>query len=74
ERHTKAWSVMTLSFAISQGVAGYVMALYATSIGSYQMLFLISSGALVFSILCILLTSRQQVAEFTLHSVTDSKE
>ncbi|MBB1268573.1 YbfB/YjiJ family MFS transporter [Shewanella sp. SR44-3] len=62
--HTKAWSMMTLSFAISQGVVGYAMAFYATTLTSYTLLFGISACALFLSVLCIAFTSHKH-AEMT---------
>jgi MFS family permease len=63
--HTKAWSVMTLSFAISQGLVGYLMAFYASKLTSYHILFGLSASALLLSVLCIALTSHKQ-ADMTL--------
>ncbi len=58
--HTKSWGAMTMAFAISQGVVGFVMAHYAPQINSYNILFMISASALVLSILCVALTSTKQ--------------
>lgn len=57
ELHTKAWSGMTLSFAISQGVGGFLMAYFLTHFASYNTLFALSASALVVSLICILSTS-----------------
>lgn len=58
--HTKAWSVMTLSFAISQGLVGFSMAFYATKLTSYHILFGLSASALLLSVLCIAFSNNKQ--------------
>lgn len=58
-RHTKAWSMMTLAFALAQGVVGYVMAYWADGLSSYQPLFMVSAAALGLSIIAILATQTQ---------------
>ncbi|WP_120510792.1 YbfB/YjiJ family MFS transporter [Photobacterium salinisoli] len=70
ELHTKAWSAMTLSFAISQGVVGFIMAYYAAHLASYFILFAVSASALVVSIACILFTPPQQGSEPVSQSVS----
>ncbi|HAS6160916.1 TPA: YbfB/YjiJ family MFS transporter [Vibrio vulnificus] len=58
--HTKSWGAMTMAFAISQGVVGFLMAHYAPQLTSYNALFMISASALILSILCIAFTSPKQ--------------
>lgn len=58
--HTKSWGAMTMAFAISQGIVGFVMAHYAPQLTSYNVLFMISASALILSILCIVFTSTKQ--------------
>lgn len=58
--HTKSWGAMTMAFAISQGVVGFVMAHYASQLSSYNILFLVSTSALILSIVCIAFTSTKQ--------------
>ncbi|MFA0553126.1 YbfB/YjiJ family MFS transporter [Vibrio lentus] len=58
--HTKYWGAMTMAFAISQGVVGFVMAHYAPQLSSYNILFLVSTSALILSIVCIAFTSTKQ--------------
>ncbi|PMK31285.1 MFS transporter [Vibrio lentus] len=58
--HTKSWGAMTMAFAISQGVVGFVMAHYAPQLTSYNVLFMISASALILSIVCIAFTSTKQ--------------
>lgn len=58
--HTKIWGVMTMAFAISQGVGAVVMAHYAPQINSYNALFIISASALILSIVCIKFTSTKK--------------
>ncbi|MGB7995072.1 MAG: MFS transporter, partial [Photobacterium halotolerans] len=70
ELHTKAWSAMTLSFAISQGVVGFIMAYYAAHLASYYILFAVSASALVVSIACIFFTPPQQGSEPVSQSVS----
>lgn len=58
--HTKSWGAMTMAFAISQGVVGFIMAHYASQLTSYNVLFMISAGALLLSMLCIAFTATKQ--------------
>ena len=58
--HTKSWGAMTMAFAISQGVVGFVMAHYAPQLSSYNILFMVSTSALILSIVCIAFTSTKQ--------------
>ncbi|ARP38408.1 YbfB/YjiJ family MFS transporter [Vibrio syngnathi] len=58
--HTRSWGAMTMAFAISQGIVGFVMAHYAPQLTSYNLLFMISASALILSILCIAFTSTKQ--------------
>ncbi|MFS1906387.1 YbfB/YjiJ family MFS transporter [Vibrio lentus] len=58
--HTKSWGAMTMAFAISQGVIGFVMAHFAPQLSSYNILFMISTSALILSIVCIAFTSTKQ--------------
>ncbi|CAK1926754.1 YbfB/YjiJ family MFS transporter [Vibrio crassostreae] len=58
--HTKSWGAMTMAFAVSQGVVGFVMAQYAPQLISYNVLFMLSTSALILSILCIAFTSTKQ--------------
>ncbi|OEF84823.1 YbfB/YjiJ family MFS transporter [Vibrio splendidus] len=58
--HTKSWGAMTMGFAISQGVVGFVMAHYAPQLSSYNILFMVSTSALILSIVCIAFTSTKQ--------------
>ncbi|CAK2482243.1 putative MFS family arabinose efflux permease [Vibrio crassostreae] len=58
--HTKSWGAMTMAFAVSQGVVGFVMAQYAPQLTSYNVLFMLSASALILSILCIAFTSTKQ--------------
>lgn len=62
ELHTKAWAMVTLAFAVAQGVGGYAMAYYASQLTSYAPLFMFGSVALAISLLAIYLSvsSRQQ--------------
>ena len=53
--HRKAWGAMTFSFAASQAIVGYVMAYLASDWSSYRPLFMISSSALLVSVVCLLL-------------------
>ena len=53
--HRKAWGAMTFSFAASQAVVGYVMAYLASGWNSYKPLFVVSSLALLVSVVCLLL-------------------
>lgn len=57
--HTKAWSGMTLSFAIAQGVGGLLMAYFLTQSVSYNVIFTISACALFLSASCIFFTPIQ---------------
>ncbi|OED42998.1 MFS transporter [Endozoicomonas sp. (ex Bugula neritina AB1)] len=59
-RHTKAWSMMTLSFAISQAVVGYIMAFVIADFSTYLPLFLISSLALLVSMILIVATNTRK--------------
>ncbi|MGM3188978.1 YbfB/YjiJ family MFS transporter, partial [Musicola paradisiaca] len=61
--HTKAWSGMTLSFAISQGVVGFLMAYSLSQLDSYNVLFAISTSALLLSVTCIMLTSSHPISK-----------
>ncbi|MEZ8841447.1 YbfB/YjiJ family MFS transporter, partial [Vibrio splendidus] len=56
ELHTKAWAGMTLSFAVSQGVVGLLMAYYLNHMASYDVLFTVSTAALMLSAVCTLMT------------------
>lgn len=58
--HTKAWGLMTLFFAISQGVVGFIMASYTAHSISYKPLFFVSSSVLVISVICIALSNTEQ--------------
>lgn len=58
--HTKYWGAMTMAFALSQGVGAVVMAHYAPQLTSYNVLFIISTSALMLSIACIALTSTKK--------------
>ncbi|MDN3685249.1 YbfB/YjiJ family MFS transporter [Vibrio sinaloensis] len=62
ELHTKAWAMVTLAFAVAQGVGGYAMAYYASQLTSYAPLFMFGSVALAISLLAIYLSvsPRQQ--------------
>ncbi|MCL2309719.1 MAG: MFS transporter [Proteobacteria bacterium] len=62
QKHRRAWSIMTFSFAASQAVVGYLMAYMVSDAASYQPLFLVSSVALLFSAVCILFTRVERVA------------
>ncbi|MFA0544179.1 MFS transporter, partial [Vibrio sp. 10N.222.52.B7] len=53
---TKAWAGMTLSFAVSQGVVGLLMAYCLNHMASYDVLFTISTAALMLSAVCTLMT------------------
>ena len=55
-RHTKAWSMMTLSFAVSQAVVGYIMAFVIADFSTYLPLFLVSSLALLVAMALIAAT------------------
>lgn len=63
ELHTKAWSAMTLSFAVSQGAMGFLMAYALSSYASYNFVFALSALALILSVICIALTSSYQASE-----------
>ncbi|GMM91552.1 YbfB/YjiJ family MFS transporter [Vibrio fortis] len=63
ELHTKAWGLMTLSFALSQGVGGFLMAYLLSQGATYAQLFLVSTLALVIAALCISLTSTRAQVE-----------
>lgn len=69
ELHTKAWAGMTLSFAISQGVIGLLMAYYLNHAASYNLLFAISASALALSVVCILSTSTCPTSKSRFQSV-----
>lgn len=47
ELNTKAWGMLTMAFALSQGVFGYLYAYLAPQITNYQPLFITSTCALV---------------------------
>ncbi|MFA0309539.1 MFS transporter [Vibrio splendidus] len=66
ELHTKAWAGMTLSFAVSQGVVGLLMAYYLNHMASYDVLFTVSTTALILSSVCILMTATRSKPE---HSI-----
>ncbi len=53
ELNTKAWGMLTMAFALSQGGFGYLYANLAPSMNSYQPLFAFSSAALIVALLCI---------------------
>lgn len=63
ELHTKAWGLMTLSFALSQGVGGFLMAYLLSQGATYAQLFLVSTLALIIAALCISLTSTREQDE-----------
>ncbi|WP_076587096.1 YbfB/YjiJ family MFS transporter [Vibrio ostreicida] len=69
ELHTKAWSGMTLSFALSQGIVGFLMAYFLNHLASYHLLFAISASALLLSVTCILFTSTRCIAQPTSQSI-----
>ncbi|WP_051940999.1 YbfB/YjiJ family MFS transporter [Stenoxybacter acetivorans] len=54
--HSRAWGLMTSAFALSQGVASYIMAYYAPIIPSYFPLFVVGSVVLALSVGCIWFT------------------
>ena len=51
--HRRNWGLATFGFAIAQAAAGFLMALAAVRLDSYQPLFVVSAVALIGSILCI---------------------
>jgi MFS family permease len=53
EFHRKAWGMLTMSFAASQAAVGFVMAMVAARLESYEPLFVFSSVALLVSVACI---------------------
>ena len=57
ELHTKAWSAMTLAFAVAQGIGGLIMAYFISQMTSYLPLFAFSSGALVLAFIFVFCTS-----------------
>ncbi|MDN3678759.1 YbfB/YjiJ family MFS transporter [Vibrio tapetis subsp. quintayensis] len=63
ELHTKAWGRMTLSFALSQGFFGFLMAYYLSQFGPYNVLFMISASALFMSVACIWFTNTRNMNE-----------
>ncbi|MCG9633281.1 YbfB/YjiJ family MFS transporter [Vibrio sp. Isolate30] len=63
ELHTKAWGLMTISFALSQGIVGFLMAYLLSQGATYSQLFLVSTAALIMAALCVSFSSTQtQVA------------
>lgn len=53
ELHTKAWGVMTFSFALSQALFGYFFVYFSLQLSSYIPLFIVGSIALMLASLCI---------------------
>ncbi|NIY82039.1 YbfB/YjiJ family MFS transporter [Vibrio hepatarius] len=62
ELHTKAWGMMTMAFALSQGIAGYLMAYLAPMLSSYNVLFSTSAGVLMISA-CLIAISPTPIRE-----------
>lgn len=59
-RHT--WNAMTLAFALSQALFSYSMAYVAANyLQSYEPLFIFSAIALLFSVVCIILTKPKSI-------------
>ncbi len=69
ELHTKAWSAMTLSFAVAQGIGGLVMAYFISQMTSYLPLFIFSSCALVLAFICVFYTSPTSIQRYPARSV-----
>jgi predicted MFS family arabinose efflux permease len=63
QHHRRAWGKATFSFAVAQAVGGFLMALAATRLDSYQPLFLVSAGALLGSLACIAAIRREPSAD-----------
>ncbi len=62
ELHTKAWGMMTMAFALSQGIVGYLMAYLAPTLSSYNVLFSTSAGVLMISA-CLIAISPTPIRE-----------
>ncbi|GAK86363.1 hypothetical protein JCM19238_3953 [Vibrio ponticus] len=66
ELNTKAWGLLTMAFAVSQGLFGYLYAHLAPSIANYQPLFIASTLALVCASLLVALSrSKPSHSQFT---------
>jgi MFS family permease len=70
QKHRRAWSIMTFSFAASQAVVGYIMATaMASDTASYHPLFFVSSIALLISVICIWFTRVERVGVTTASTI-----
>lgn len=53
ELNTKAWGLLTMAFALSQGIFGYLYAHLAPIVPSYQPLFITSTCMLLIALFCV---------------------